>query len=447
MTLFPFLKYISPTWYFNLQSKGDYAYFVNYDLLSEANKNLINWDNGYSSTKVSRLDAAYQAWNKGVVESDSSKKIEISELNLSIKDNYRFVRRFFHPFWGYYILILRLISLHNPIREIAGFMSSRKINRIKLYENVYSHLSKFNNFNSNLLSTNPKVSVIIPTLNRYVYLKDVLLDLEKQEFKNFDVIVVDQSEPFQSAFYSSFQLDLKLIRQKEKALWLARDTAIMHSEAKYLLLFDDDSRVESDWISQHLKCIDYFNADISSGTSISVSGNKVPQNYSFFRWGDQVDTGNVLIKRDVFKRIGLFDRQFERQRMGDGEFGLRAYLAGFKNISNPLAQRLHLKVGEGGLRQMGSWDGFRPKNWLAPRPVPSVLYLIRKYFGTNAAIASILIGVPPSLLPYKYKRYPHLLLWGCFLIFPLFPLILWQIWLSWAKSSKMLLEGNKISSL
>ena len=88
---------------------------------------------------------------------------------------------------------------------------------------------------------------------------------------------------------------------------------------------------------------------------------------------DQLDTGNVLLKRGVFKKIGLFDRQYEKQRMGDGEYGLRAYLEGFLNISNPYAQRLHLKVGTGGLRQMGSWDGFRPKNWFGPRPVPSVL--------------------------------------------------------------------------
>ena len=34
---------------------------------------------------------------------------------------------------------------------------------------------------------------------------------------------------------------------------------------------------------------------------------------------------------------------------------------------------------------MGSWDAFRPKSILAPRPVPSVLYYYRKYFGNKAA--------------------------------------------------------------
>jgi Predicted glycosyltransferases len=170
---------------------------------------------------------------------------------------------------------------------------------------------------------------------------------------------------------------------------LARNKAIELSDSDYLLLFDDDSRVELDWIRNHIKCLDFFDADISSGTSISLVGDKVPDNYSFFKYSEQLDTGNVLIKRDVFKAIGLFDRQYEKQRMGDGEYGLRAFLFGFKNISNPYAQRLHLKVGTGGLRQMGSWDGFRPKKWFSPRPIPSVLYQFRKYYGNKMTIFNL----------------------------------------------------------
>ena len=72
-------------------------------------------------------------------------------------------------------------------------------------------------------------------------------------------------------------------------------------------------------------------------------------------------------------------------RMGDGEFGYRAYINGFKNISNPKAPRIHLKVSSGGLREMGSWDGFRPTKWFAPKPVPSVLYFFSKYFPRETA--------------------------------------------------------------
>ena len=445
--IFPFLRYISPTWYFNLPSKGAFAYFPDYDRLSEAERALIEWDAGYSNAEVARLDAAYQAWNKGFIVKDPEKGLDGSNIQPTRSDNYRFVRRYFHPFWSWYILLLRLLTFRNPFREIGAFVRQRKVNRVSLYAQVYPHEEAFRQFESPLIAAAPKVSVIIPTLNRYAYLKDALHDLEQQDYPHFEVIVVDQSEPFRPEFYEQFHLAIQLIRQEEKALWLARNTAVKSSNAEYLLLYDDDSRVERDWITQHIKCLDYLKADISSGVSLSVAGAKIPANYSFFRWSDQLDTGNVLIPRYVFEKIGLFDRQFEKQRQGDGEFGLRAYLAGYRNISNPLAPRLHLKVSEGGLRQMGSWDGFRPKSWLAPRPMPSVLYLVRKYFGWRAALHSLLISVPPSLMPYRFKRRPWLLFFGALLVIPLAPLVLWQVGRSWQIASRMLREGAKIEKI
>lgn len=444
--LFPFLKYLTPTWYFNLPSVGQFAYFSDYDLLSEEEQSLLELDAGCSSRNVAKLDAAYQAWHKGFIISEPEKSLDVGGIQPTLEDNYRFVRKYFHPLWSWYILILRLLTLQNPLREIAAFAKQHEVKRFHLYEQVYPHESPFTAFESALLKEAPKVSVVIPTLNRYLHLKDALHDLELQDYKNFEVIVVDQSDPFQPEFYEQFQLDIKVLRQEEKALWLARNTAIKAAKAEYIAMYEDDVRVSGNWLSNHMKCLDHFQADISAGVFFP-SGSKIPAGRSFFRWADQFATGNACLKKQVFRTIGLFDRQFERQRMGDGEFGLRAYLAGFKSVSNPYAWCEDVKAPAGGLRQMGSWDAFRPKSWLAPRPVPSVLYLTRKYFGNNAAFHTILTGVPPSLIPYRYKRHSWLLLVGSFLIIPLLPLVMWQVWKSWQISGKMLREGAKIEKL
>ncbi len=445
--MFQFHQYLSPTWYFHLFPKSDIPYFVDWDKMDGKQKALVDFDEAYSSREIAKLDAAWQAWNRGVIETDPDKRLEVKNVRPSLQDEYRFVRKYFHPLWSWYVFLLRLLSGQSPFRELRAFASQRKVSRVDLYDKVFPHQEEWEHFDSPLLREAPLVTVVIPTLNRYPYLKDVLHDLEKQNYCHFEVIVVDQSEPYQPDFYESFQLNLRVIRQEEKALWLARNTAIKQAYGDLILLFDDDSRVEADWIANHIKCLDFFEADISSGVSISVVGAKVPEHYSFLRWSDQLDTGNVMIHRRVFEKVGLFDRQFEGQRQGDGEFGLRAYLAGFKNISNPYARRLHLKVSSGGLRQMGSWDGFRPKSWLAPRPVPSVLYLTRKYFGRRVAALLLLKGVPPSLMPYRYKRRPALLLFGLPLLLLLFPLVIWQVGRSWTQASQMLQEGAKISHL
>jgi glycosyltransferase involved in cell wall biosynthesis len=446
LPIFRFLRYVKPTWYFNLRPAIDHDYFPGVNSLS-LYPPLLTLDKNYLSSEAQLRDHAWNAFQVGFIGFSDSGGIDAwDNQEMPTEDEYRFIRKNFSPLWSVYVLMLRVITLHNPWNEWIGWWRTRKVKRINHAANSYAYHA-YKGFNSELIEINPLVSIIIPTLNRYPYLKDVLKDLENQSYKNFEVIVVDQSEPFDEAFYSSWNFKLRYWYQEEKALWKARNDAICAAQGDYLLLYDDDSRVEPNWIEQHLKTLEFFKADISSGVSISTVGAKVPAHYSYFRWSDQLDTGNVLIKREVFEKIGLFDRQFEKQRMGDGEFGLRAYLSGFRNISNPYAKRLHMKVGEGGLRQMGSWDAFRPKSLFSPRPVPSVLYFYRRYFGVKASILVIITSVLPSIVPYRLKQKQGLMVLSFILLPILLPVLAFQVIGSWTASSKKIRQGPIIGNL
>jgi hypothetical protein len=133
--------------------------------------------------------------------------------------------------------------------------------------------------------------------------------------------------------------------------------------------------------------------------------------------------------------------------MGDGEFGLRVYLEGIKSISNPYASCIDVKAGTGGLREMGSWDAFRPSNFLAPRPIPSVLYYYRTYYGNGAARWALLRTIPLSIMPYQFKKNKPMLVLGLFLSILLLPLVVFQVCKSWHLSSKKLKEGALIEYL
>jgi len=441
--LFHFLKYLQPTHYFQLYRKNSTSVFPMIEKLPQEFIAQLLPEPKFQSEIARKYDLSWQALQKGYV---GNAETYTSFEKIPIADEYRFLRKYFHSVWVFYVLMLRIFSLKNPFREISAWKKSSDLKRSNYLKNPTLH-DDWNSFKSLFVEEKPYVSVVIPTLNRYEYLKDVLEDLEKQEYNNFEVIIVDQSNPFQKDFYKTFNLDIKLVQQTERALWLARNHAVEISKGEYILLFDDDSRVEPDWITNHLKCLDFFKADISSGVSISAVGAEVPQNYSFFRISDQIDTGNVLLKKQIFREIGLFDRQFEKQRMGDGEYGLRAYLNGYKNISNPHAGRIHLKVGSGGLREMGSWDAFRPKKLFAPRPIPSVLYLYRKYYGPKRSILAILKTVPQSIIPYRYKKNKKMLVLGLLISLFLFPLVVLQVFISWRLASKKLREGAMIDQL
>ncbi len=440
--IFKFLQYLQPTQYFQLKTNKGTSIFPIIEQLPEDIKNQLLLDPNYSSETAKNYDLSWQAIQLGYV-GDVPTYSQFEQTSLF--DNYHFIRKYFHPVWVLYVLMVRVLTFHNPFAEFKAYLKTSAIKRIVLVNTPISY-KRWNNFHSNLVDKNPKISVVIPTLNRYDYLKDVLHDFEKQDYSNFEIIIVDQSDDFDSQFYNAFNLKLQVIQQKEKALWMARNTAIKASNGDFIALSEDDVRIQSDWISNHLKCLDFFDAKVSAGV-FYPQGQQMPKERSFFALASQFATGNALVYKSVFKDVGLFDRQFEKQRMGDGEFGMRVYLAGIKSVSNPYASCLDVKAGTGGLREMGSWDAFRPKNLIAPRPIPSVLYYFRKYYGNSAARWALLKTIPLSITPYQFKRNKFMMVLGVFVSLLLLPLVVSQVVWSWRLASIKLKEGAKIEKL
>lgn len=440
--MFHFLKYLQPTSYFQLNRVDGSSVFPVVSEIPEVVLEQIEIDKMFKSKLATDYDISWQAIQKGYIgDSQTYRSFE----RLPLVDEYRFARKYFNPIWSIYVLMIRLISLKNPINEIASWWQTKNVTRNQFTDSPITY-PEWDDYSSKLVKENSRVSVVIPTLNRYHCLKDVLIDFEKQTYSNFELIIVDQSDPYNKDFYSDFRLKIQLIRQEEPALWLARNTAIQFSKAQIIMLSEDDVRISPNWIEDHLKCLDFFDAKISAGV-FYPEGSSIPKNKSFFQVASQFATGNAALYRNVFQEIGLFDRQFERQRMGDGEFGLRAFLHGIKSVSNPKSSCIDVKASIGGLRQMGSWDAFRPKKLLSPRPIPSVLYFFRKYYGPNCTRWSLLKTIPSSIIPYRYKKNKKILTLGIVISLLLLPIVLIQVFISWRKSSEKLTQGSLIGEL
>ena len=88
---------------------------------------------------------------------------------------------------------------------------------------------------------------------------------------------------------------------------------------------------------------------------------------------------------------------------------------------------------------MGSWDGFRPKNWFAPKPVPSVLFLYKKYLPKHLYRHAILKGIILSNVPYKYKSSSKMLVLSILLSIIKFPLL----YLQYKKAEKIAIQMLK----
>lgn len=397
MIHFTFLKYVKGCWqYLLIPEVNDLSPSC---CITDTD---ADTDCSYETLSAQLYDSAFEKWNNGfLLEAKAEQRKWLAELQQpTLCDEYNFIKKFWGYKWCLYIFIIRLFCFHNPFSEWKAFVQSAKVKTTKPGRKFL----QYNDFDETPVNSNTFVSIIIPTLNRYNYLKDTLSDLCNQTHENFEVIVIDQSDDFDASFYRSFKLKFVLIRQEEKLLWTARNNAIVKAKGKLLLFFDDDSRVAPDWVEMHIRALDYFNADVSAGVSLATAGAKIPHDYGLFRWADQFDSGNALVKREVFEIAGLFDEQFNHGRQGDGEFGYRIYMKGIRSISNPKAYRVHLKAATGGLRESAGWDGWRPKYWWQPKPVPSILYAYKKYFSPEAYKPTLFLSMLLSNVSYRMKR-------------------------------------------
>lgn len=429
--MFNFIKYIQPLWYYRLAFKIPHAVLLDKEELDKLVEAGSIFRGNYIEGQSVYLDLAYQALQMGYLPNQSKKPNFQNSVVDGVADNYRFVYRYFGKAKALYVLFWRLISFKNPIREIYSFLKNRES----------KVLLKYVEFEQNRFlretHTEPSVSVIIPTLNRYEYLKDVLADLEKQTYKNFDVWICDQTDDYHSEFYKGWDLQLYVFQQENKALWRARNECIRRSNGDYLLFFDDDSRVESNWIEEHLKVVSPRR--ISAGITDTLVGGGKGIKSGIYHLSDSLDTGNVMIARSVFKVTDFFDEKFEKLRMGDGEYGLRSLLNGFEIISNPYAGRVHLKGESGGLRQMAAWDAIHSIGLFKPRPIPSSLYLAKKHFNKETAMIYGLSQLPKAMIPYRLKgaSFSKKVLF-LFLAVILFPVLIVTFMISMKKSSEML---------
>ena len=440
--MFSSLKFIKPLWYFHLDC-GENVIWPDANHIIPS----LILDSKYDSTESMVSEVSYIALMNGYIQNHSNTRSlsrDIINYKHTAHDEFRFLRKFFSPFWSIGYLIYRIITLRSITKSIIAFIKTFFVKRVNVNYKLFCKTELKFEKPVKFLIDETKVRIIIPTYNRYNALYQLLKDLEKQTYSHFYITIIDQSEDYNKDFYKNFNIHIDLVRQKTPGLWYARNNAIKNTNEKVIGLLDDDSRISNDWLMKHLECLEYFNLEVSAGVSLSKIGAKVPLNYNFYRISDQIDTGNVIFKRKIIKECGLFDEQFEGMRMGDAEFGLRAYRNGIISISNPEAYRLHLKLSEGGLRQLGSWDAFRPTSFLKPRPIPSVLYYARKYFGNYNALIYLLINLPLSLTKYSKKSDYLYALISVLLFLFVFPIILFQTCKSWNVSSKILYDGHKI---
>jgi GT2 family glycosyltransferase len=199
----------------------------------------------------------------------------------------------------------------------------------------------------------PLVSVCLVHFNRPHFLRQALDSVRTQDYPHFEVILVDDGSTDQHALSLLQSLEpefaergWKIIRQQNRYLGAARNTAANMARGKYLLFMDDDNVAKPHELRTFVAVAEYGGADIltchverfsSSQSPLSSRSGSTPTE----EWGplgaalavglcDNVfGDANALFRRSVFIQLGGFTEQYGVGHE-DWELFAKACLAGFR---------------------------------------------------------------------------------------------------------------------
>lgn len=167
-----------------------------------------------------------------------------------------------------------------------------------------------------------RFSLIIGTLNRHEEIKLCLESISKQNFKDFEVVIVDQSkdELTRNVVNESVLKCIKYRKVEFKGLSRARNEALKMSDGEFFCLIDDDAYYPEDYLYTLDSLIKTEpNNRIFSGYMWNSIINASFVDYS------KIKSGGVLSTREVIRycpspcitfpmrlkdEIGLFDEKF-----------------------------------------------------------------------------------------------------------------------------------------
>lgn len=181
-------------------------------------------------------------------------------------------------------------------------------------------------------TTLPLVSVVISCFNYGKYLKDTLVSLERQTFRRFEILIVDDGSNEQETIEILKNLQgVQIIYQPNRGLATARNNGIARAHGKYICCLDADDLLKPTYLQKCVEQLEIKSLDIC---------------YSYFEEFEENNRKHIrdefLLTKLIFANIAIVPAVYRKslwekvrgydEQMKDGyedwEFYIRAAKAG-----------------------------------------------------------------------------------------------------------------------
>ncbi|HAO10316.1 MAG TPA: glycosyl transferase, partial [Planktothrix sp. UBA8407] len=204
-----------------------------------------------------------------------------------------------------------------------------------------------------MLSSSPRVSVIIPTYNGDRYLSQAIDSVLSQTYSNYEIIIVDDGSTDNTyrivQHYFETSQDPSLIRyivQSNQGVAAARNRGIQEARGELIALLDQDDVFLPEKLAHQVACFDYnLNvAIVNSGWClIDQNNNKISDiepwhnlpNLTLETWITRTPIlpSALMFRRESWQQVGGFNSRFNG--VDDVDFIWRLALQGYSAIWLP----------------------------------------------------------------------------------------------------------------
>ncbi len=246
----------------------------------------------------------------------------------------------------------------------------------------------------------PELSIVIPTLNRGRMFHDTVRQVLAQNFQDYELWLVDQSDAAHRAANEALVTTLadprvRYLHLGVRGLPNARNEALARVKGKIILFLDDDViLLRDDFLNAHVETFADPRVGGVTGRIVErsvrpnvpgVSGHLSKGGRTLTNmWGTErceilgLKGANMSYRAEAVAAVGGFDRNYKGTALlEDTDYSTRVRNAGWTLIFEPRAEMVHLSAASGGVRVE---DAARAEYWR----FRSTAYFILKNRGPRA---------------------------------------------------------------
>lgn len=171
------------------------------------------------------------------------------------------------------------------------------------------------------------VSVIIPVYNNAAYLEETLGSLERQSYKDFEVILVNDGSTDESVTiidrYVKKDCRFKKIEQENQGVSAARNAALEIAQGTYVTFVDGDDTLPQDSLKKMAETAEKDHSDLLIGGIRRIDGfsEKVNQRTKNLKYKKEIKKDDL----DLVHGLSLCNKWFYRQIIEEHELRLEKF--------------------------------------------------------------------------------------------------------------------------